>query len=83
MRPIGSGRWRWRLVRTIQRLEGIAMVIAQALGEYGVVSGFVAGIGWLESGYHALTDVVGEWGVTGLGAAVVAVVFWKVLTRPR
>jgi hypothetical protein len=59
------------------------MVIAQALGEYGVASALAAGIAWVESGYYALTDVVGEWGVTGLGVALAALVVWKVVTRPR
>jgi hypothetical protein len=59
------------------------MLIAQALGEYGVVSALVAGIRWVESGYYALEDVVGQWGVTGLGIAVAALAVWSLLTRAR
>jgi len=59
------------------------MLIAQALGEYGVVSALVSGVRWVESGYYALKDVVGHWGVTGLGIAVAALVVWSWATRAR
>ena len=59
------------------------MLIAQALGEYGVVSAFVAGIRWVESGYNALEGIVGEWGVTGLGIAAGALAVFSLVKRLR
>ena len=60
------------------------MVIAQALGEYGAMAALIEGF-W--SMYGAVDDFVrraaGEWGMTGLGVAVCALVVWNVIVRAR
>jgi hypothetical protein len=56
------------------------MFIAQALGEYGVLSA-------LRDGLLSLGDYFGQlwrdWGLTGSLVLVVAVVLWKLLTRVK
>lgn len=62
------------------RRWGELMFIAQALGEYGVLSA-------LRDGLLSLGDYFGQlwrdWGLTGSLVLVVAVVLWKLLTRVK
>ena len=56
------------------------MIVAQALGEYGMGSALGDG---LRSGRLYLEDLGHEWGLTGLAVAVALAVAWKLITRVR
>lgn len=56
------------------------MLIAQALGEYGVVSALTEAIG---SSRIYLQELGREWALTGLGLAIAGAMVWKLLTRVR
>ena len=56
------------------------MMIAQALGEYGVMSSLMEG---LRSAGFYLEDLGREWGLAGAGIAVAVAVAWKILTRVK
>ena len=56
------------------------MLVAQALGEYAMVSTLVEG---LRSGRVYIEELGREWGLTGLAIAVGAAVLWKLITRVR
>jgi hypothetical protein len=56
------------------------MLVAQALGEYGIVSALGDG---LRSGRLYIEDLGHEWGLTGLAVAIAVAVVWKLITRVR
>lgn len=56
------------------------MLVAQALGEYGVLAALREGI---QTGRVYVEELGREWGLTALGIAVAAAVVWKIFTRVR
>lgn len=56
------------------------MLVAQALGEYGMASALSDG---LRSGRLYLEDLLREWGLTGLAVAITVAVVWRLITRVR
>jgi hypothetical protein len=56
------------------------MLVAQALGEYGVMSSLMEGI---RSGGDYLQELWRDFGVTGSLILVATLVVWKILTRVK
>ena len=56
------------------------MLIAQALGEYGMLSALADGIGNLGLRFE---ELAGEWGVEGVLLLVGAFILWRALTSSR